>query len=83
VEAAQLDRDIRALDPTGSNRVLMPVEWTNSDLHSNSFAAVIPATEQHDLTNDELATAAATNAGMPNPEDVPLACSTWDSELNS
>ena len=59
VEAAQLDRDIRALDP--SNPVLMA--WTNSDLHSSSSAAVIP-TEQHDLTNDELATAAATNAGM-------------------
>jgi len=62
VEAAQLDRDIRALDP--SNPVQMA--WMNSDLHSNCFAAVIP-TEQYDLTNDEFATVAATNAGMPNP----------------
>ena len=62
MEAAQLDRDIRALDP--SNPVQMA--WMNSDLHSNCFAAVIP-TEQYDLTNDEFATVAATNAGMPNP----------------
>ena len=55
-------RDIRALDP--SNPVQMA--WMNSDLHSNCFAAVIP-TEQYDLTNDEFATVAATNAGMPNP----------------
>ncbi len=38
----------------------------NSDLHSNCFAAVIP-TVAYDLTNDEFAAAAATNAGMPNP----------------
>ncbi len=47
--------------------------WMNSDLHSNSLAAVIP-TEQYDLTNDELATVAATNAGCPTP----LVCSTWE-----
>jgi hypothetical protein len=62
VEAAQLDRDIRALD--SSNPVQMA--WMNSDLHSNCFAAVIP-TLAYDLTNDEFAAAAATNAGMPNP----------------
>jgi hypothetical protein len=62
VEAAQLDRDIRALDP--SNPVQMA--WMNSDLHSNCFAAVIP-TVAYDLTNDEFATVTATNAGMPNP----------------
>ncbi len=55
MEAAQLDRDIRALDP--SNPVQMA--WMNSDLHSNCFAAVIP-TAQYDLTNDEFATVAAT-----------------------
>ena len=62
VDASQLDRDIRGRDP--GNPVLMA--WMNSDPHSSSFAAVIP-TEQYDLTNDELATVAATNAGMPNP----------------
>ena len=62
VEAAQLDRNIRALDP--SNPVQMA--WMNSDLHSNSFAAVIP-TEMYNFTNDEFAIVAATNAGMPNP----------------
>jgi hypothetical protein len=40
--------------------------WMNSDGNSNRFAAVTP-TQQHDLTNDELAIIAATNAGMPNP----------------
>ncbi len=52
----------RALDP--SNPVQMA--WMNSDLHSSGLAAVIP-TELYDPTNDELATVAATNAGMPNP----------------
>ena len=62
--ADKLDLKIRALHP--ANPVYMA--WTNRDQHSTMFAnfTVIP-TEQYNLKNEELWSAASTSLGIPNP----------------
>ncbi len=64
--ADKLDLKIRALHP--ANPVYMA--WTNRDQHSTMFASVIP-TEQYNLTNEELWSAASTSLGIPNPVCIP------------
>jgi hypothetical protein len=46
----------------------------HTDHYSNTFAVVIP-TPLYDLTNEEFATVATTNVGLPNP----FASHTWAS----